>query len=232
VQLEQGDLDGVADTLKKNKSILQASPEGQLVTAVTQGMAHVQTGNLKEAAKALDHAAALRAGGTRGDSRLMLDLAGTCMASGRNDEADGIVAEVARNAHDSEALLSKARQIYDQAGRTDAGTAVLALATTDVRKLNNEGVVLAQRGDFRSAVDKLQTACAEAPHNPRIMMNTVWVILKYIDQAGMDEKMIEAARRHLEEAERLAPGHSRIAGLRLQLKDMETRFGIRRKAAR
>jgi Flp pilus assembly protein TadD len=222
----------VADTLKKNKSTLQASPEGQLVMAVTQGRVHVQTGNLQEAGKALDEAAALRANGTRGDARLMLDMAGTCMASGRHDEADGIISEVARNAHDSEVLLTKAREIYDEAGRTDAGAAVLALATSDVRKLNNEGVVLAQRGDFRAAVDKLLTACAEAPQNPRIMMNAVWVILKYIDQAGMDEQLIEAARRHLAEAARQSPGHSRIAGLRLHLKDVETRFGIQRKTAR
>jgi len=229
VQLEQGDLQGAADTLKKNKSTLQASPEGQLVMAVTQGMVQVGCGNLKEATKAVEEAAALRARGTRGDANLMLDMAGICMASGRHDEADGIVAEVARNAHDSETLLARARKLYDDAGRTDAGTAVLALATADVRKLNNEGVVLAHRGDFRAAVDTLLTACAEAPHNPRIKMNAVWVILKYVDQAGMDETMIEAARRYLDEAERQAPGHARLAGLRLQLKDVESRFGIRRR---
>ncbi|KVW93462.1 tetratricopeptide repeat protein [Thiobacillus denitrificans] len=241
VQLEQGDVQGAAATLKKNKTTLQASPEGRLVMAVTQGMVQIRSGKLKDAAKAVEEAMALRAGETRGDASLQLDMADACMAGGRHDEADGIVAEVARNAHDSEALLAKARKLYDEAGRTEAcaklydeaerteaGTAVLALATADVRKLNNEGVVLAQRGDFRTAVDKLQTACAEAPHNPRIMMNAVWVILKYIDQAGMDEKMIEAARRHLEEAERQGPGHTRIAGLRLHLKDVESRFGIQR----
>ena len=231
VQMEQGDLQGAADTLKKNKSTLQASPEGQLVMAVTQGMVHVKSGKLKEAAKAVAEAIALRERGTRGDANLMLDMAGTCMASGRHDEADGIVGEVARNAHDSEVLLARARKIYDEAGRTDAGASVLAVATADVRKLNNEGVVLAQRGDFRAAVDKLLTACAEAPRNARIMMNAVWVILKYVDQAGMDETMIEAARRHLDEAERQAPGHARLAGLRLQLKDVESRFGIRRKGS-
>jgi hypothetical protein len=62
------------------------------------------------------------------------------------------------------------------------------------------------------------------------MMNAVWVMLKFIDQAGMDEQMIGIARRHLDEAERQAPGHARIAGLRLHLKDVESRFGIQRKA--
>jgi DNA-binding response OmpR family regulator/Tfp pilus assembly protein PilF len=228
VQVEQGDLKAVADTLKKNRSTLQGSPEGKLVMAVSQSMMHNEAGNLQEAVKALDEASSLRSDGTRCDPQMMLDLAGVCMANGREGEADGIVSEVARNAHDSESLLAKARKIYDQAGRSDAGAAVLASATADVRKLNNEGVVLAQKGDFKNAVEKLLTACDEAPYNPRIIMNAVWVILKYIDQVGMDEKMITIARKNLAEAERQAPGHSRISGLRLHLKEVETRFGMNR----
>ena len=231
VQLEQGDLSAAEDTLKKNKSALQSSAEGRLVSAVTQSMALTKAGKLEEAAKALDAAAELRAAGTRGDAQMMLDLAGACMASGRFEEADGIVTEVAKNAHDSEALLAKAKRIYEEAGRADAGSGVLSTATSEVRKLNNEGVVLAHRGDYKHAVDKLMTACSEAPYNPRIMMNAVWVILKYIDQVGMDDAMIEAARSHLAEAERQAPGHARISDLRLQLKEVEARFGVSRASA-
>lgn len=230
VQVEQGDYKAVADTLKRNKSVLQATPEGRLVTAVTQGKLHVEAGRQDEAAKSIDEAAALRAAGTRGDARLMLDLAGVCMASGRNDEADSIVAEVARNAHDSETLLAKARKLYEESGRADAGASVLASATADVRRLNNEGVVLAQKGDFHTAAEKLLVACESAPYNPRIAMNAVWVILKHIDKSGMDEAMVEAARRYLASAESQAPGHPRLAGLRLSLKEMESRFGIQRKA--
>ncbi len=228
VQLEQGDLQGVTETLKRNKSDLQASPEGRLVVAVTQGMAHTRAGNMKEAARAIDAAASLREAGTRGDPQMMLDLADVCMANGRLHEADSLVEEVARNAHDSDALLAKARKIYEAAGRSDEGASVLTQATSDVRKLNNEGVVLAQRGDYQAAVAKLLTACDKAPYNPRILMNAVWVIFKYIDQVGMDEKLLEAARIHLAEAERQAPTHARLSGLKLDLKDMENRFGIGR----
>jgi len=62
-------------------------------------------------------------------------------------------------------------------------------------------------------------------------MNAVWVMLKYLDQVGMDETMLETARTRLREAERQAPGHPRLGGLRLQMKDVENRFGIQRKAA-
>lgn len=231
VQLEQGDLKAVAETLKNGRNTLQAGPEGQLIMAVVQGAAHNQAGNQAEAEKSLDEALRLTATGIRADASLMLKMAETCMASGRHTEADGIVREVARNAHDSEALLAKAKQIYLAAGREEAGASLLSAATGDVRKLNNEGVMLAQKGEYRQAVDKLLTACREAPHNPRIIMNAVWVILKYLDQAGMDEEMLEEARRRLDEADRQAPGHNRIKGLRLQMKEVEARFGIRRRNA-
>jgi CheY-like chemotaxis protein len=231
VQLEQGDTKAVAETLKAAKFTLQASPEGQFVTAVVQSSLHTQNGNEKEAKKALDEAAVLRATGARVGPQLMLKMAEACMANGRNEEADVIVSDVARNAHDSEALLDKARQIYLAAGRQDAGASVLSAATNDVRKLNNEGVMLAQKGNYRLAVDKLLTACREAPHNPRIIMNAVWVILKCLDQEGMDEALLEEARQRLDEAERQTPGHNRIKGLRLHMKEVEARFGIRRRSA-
>ena len=161
----------------------------------------------------------------------MLDMAGACMTQGRHEEADAIVGEVARNAHDSDALLAKARQLYEESGRGEAGAQVLAAATSDVRKLNNEGVILAHKGDFKGAMERMRQACREAPFNPRILMNGVWVMLKFIEQSGMDNDLLEEAIRLLGEVEKQAPGHARITGLRNQLKEVETRFGIRRRAA-
>jgi hypothetical protein len=43
-------------------------------------------------------------------------------------------------------------------------------------------------------------------------MNAVWVVLKCLDLEGMDEELLEEARRRLDEAERQAPGHSRWPG--------------------
>jgi hypothetical protein len=62
-------------------------------------------------------------------------------------------------------------------------------------------------------------------------MNGIWVILKYLEQSGMDNEMLDEATRLLTEVEKQAPGHARISGLRNQMKDVETRFGIRRRSA-
>lgn len=230
VQLEQGDLKAVAETLKNAKHTLQASLDGQLVMAVVQSVAQQKSGRPAETTKFLQEAARLRADGAHAEAPLLLQMAATYMAGGEHEAADQIIGEVARNAHDSETLLDKAKQIYLEAGREEVGASLLKAATADVRKLNNEGVMLAQKGDFQQAVEKLLSACEEAPHNPRIIMNAVWVILKCLDQQGMDEALLEEARRRLDEVDRQSPGHSRIAGLRLHMKEIENKYGIRRKA--
>jgi Flp pilus assembly protein TadD len=229
VQVEQGDTNGALETLKKGKHLLQANPEAQFVGAVARSIVYAKTGNKAEADKAMDEAAQLNQEGARADERFMLDFAGACMATGREEQADAIIRDVARNAHDSDSLLAKAKRIYDQAGRGDTGEQLLKDATSMVRNLNNEAVILAHKGNYGPAVEKLREACWEAPHNPRILMNTVWVMLKHIEQSGMDDELMEQARGFLLDAEKQAPGHGRLATLRAQMKDVEARYGIRRR---
>jgi Flp pilus assembly protein TadD len=229
VQVEQGQINAALDTLKKGKHALQTNPEGRLVSAVVQSLVHTRSGKPDEAAKALDEAARLRQEGARMDGPLMLELANTCLAHGRHDEADQLVAEVARNAHDSEALLAKAKQLYDDAGRGHEAQKLLMEATADVRNLNNEGVMLAHKKDFGPAVERMLEACRLAPYNPRVLMNGIWVILKSLEQGGMDEDRLGKARHYLTQVEKLSPGHTRLVGLRNHLKDIESRFGIRRR---
>jgi CheY-like chemotaxis protein/Flp pilus assembly protein TadD len=229
VQVEQGDVNGALETLRKGKAVLQASLEGRFVSAVVRGIVHHRTGNGVEAEQAMEEAAKLHQEGARADERFMLDYAEACMDTGRHELADDIIRDVARNAHDSDALLAKAKNIFAKAGRAEAGEALLKDATHSVRTLNDEAVILAHKGDYATAMEKLRQACWEAPHNPRILMNTVWVMLKHMEQTGMDEELMEQARAFLADADKQAPGHARLAGLRAQMREVEARFGIRRR---
>ena len=230
IHLEQGNLSGAMETLRKGKLALQSTPEGQLVVVVVHGQVHTRNGNYTEARKSLDEATRLRANGARVDGHLLLELAQGFLAHERHEEADATVSEVARNAHDSEVLLARVRHLYEAAGRMKDVEHILTEATREVRKLTTEGVMLAYKGDVQTAVKLLLAACGLAPFNPRILMNGVWVILKGIELDGMDTGKLIKARSLLTAAERQSPGHSRIAGLRAQLQEIESRFGLRRRS--
>ena len=232
VQVEQGDTNGALETLKNGRQVLQSSPDGQFVSAVVRSIVHQKVGNAAEAEKAMAEASRLNKDGARADERFMLDYADACMANGQHEQADEIIRDVARNAHDSDSLLDKAKRIYKQAGRSEAGDEILNAATSTVRTLNNEAVILAHKGDYGSAMEKMRAACWEAPNNPRILMNTIWVMLKYIEQAGMDQELMNQARGYLDDAERQSPGHARLASLHSQMREVEAKFGIRRSTSK
>ncbi len=230
VQVEQGDLDGALGTLKKGRATLQGSPEGQLASAVMESVIHTKAGRTDAARKALDEAAKLRGAGVRGDEKVMLDMAGAYMVQGRQEECDAIVGEVAKNAHDSETLLTKARKIYEEAGHGDQGSDVLTQATEKVRKLNNEGAMLAQKGRLREAMETLLQAAAEAPYNPRIAMNAAWATLGCIERENPDNKrdLFAQVRDLLDRAESLSPDHPRLPGLRSKMREVVHMFSGRR----
>jgi len=225
-QIGQDDLNAALDTLRQGKPLLQASPQGQLVDTVIRSMVHSKNGNHGELERALDEAVQLIQAGARGDEAFMLDYAHTCMTHGRHAQADAVIREIARNAHDSETLLNKVKQIYQRAGRAEAGEELISEATSAVRKLNNEAVILAHKGDFAAAVEKLQSACWEAPYNARVLMNAVWAMLKHLEHNGMSHDLFEEARKHLADAQKLSPAHPRLSSLRGQMREIESRYGM------
>ena len=127
--------------------------------------------------------------------------------------------------------MAKAKRIYEQAGRGETGNQVLNEATSNVRALNNQAVILAHKGDYGGAVEKLREAGREAPHNPRILMNAAWAMLKHLEQSGLDDELLQEARAMLAQAMRQSPGHTRLPGLLAQLKDVESRYGVGRRSS-
>jgi predicted Zn-dependent protease len=168
----------------------------------------------------MTEAAALLRRGIQCEPELALGMVETCVKVGMDEEAAEVLSEVARNAHDSVALLEKAKRIYQEAGKEAAAAQILRQATERVATLSKEGALLMQRGDLKNGVAKLLLAATEAPRNPRVLMNTTWAILRMIEQDGDSGDMLTQARRLLDDVAYLAPGHPRLADLRTSLRNI------------
>lgn len=60
-------------------------------------------------------------------------------------------------------------------------------------------------------------------------MNAAWIVLRCIEQQGMDHDMLGEARRLIDAAAQLAADHPRIPGLRGKIRELEAHYGIQRK---
>jgi CheY-like chemotaxis protein len=220
VHLDQGDTKAAAEVIAKNRKLLQESDEGKLVAAVVLGQINERNGRYGEARTHMTEAAALLRRGIQCEPELALGMVETCVKVGMDEEAAAVLSEVARNGHDSAALLEKAKRIYQEAGKEAAVAQILRQATERVATLSKEGALLMQRGDLKNGVAKLLLAATEAPRNPRVLMNTTWAILRMIEQDGDSGDMLTQARRLLDDVAYLAPGHPRLADLRTSLRNI------------
>ena len=220
VYIEQDNPTEALRVLQDNRKLLQDSNEGRLVAAVMGGLAHGRSGNESEANRLAGEAVKLRERGATGQPELLLDMAGNCLKAGMNEQAAQLVGEVARNAHDSEELINKAKQLYEQAGRGEEAEGVIRQATQNVQRLSKEGALLAQRGDLVNATRILAQAAEEAPRNPRVLMNAAWVAMRLIEQ---DPRGFPIGRVKIliDDAAFLAPDHPRLAGLRTKLREID-----------
>jgi tetratricopeptide (TPR) repeat protein len=231
VHLDQGNAKAAAEVISGNRKLLQESPEGKLVVAVVQAQVHARNAQHKEARAGMLEAMQLKKRGARCEPELAMDMVEACVKAGMDEEAAELLAEVARNAHDSTVLLDKAKRIYQEAGKAEQVADILQKSTARVAQLSKEGALLLQKGDLRNGVQKLLQASKEAPHNPRVLMNTAWAILRLVEQEGGSGDMLGNAKCLLDDADHLAPEHPRLAGLQTMLRTIESAVAAQRLAA-
>ena len=222
VHLDQGDVKAATEVIVGNRKLLNENDEGKLISAVMMGRISAHGGRAEEAQGLMQEAVRLKQKGVRCEPELALDMVQACLNVGMEQEAASLLDEVARNAHDSTALLDKAKQIYREAGKEAAVTEILQKATAQVAQLSREGALLLQRGDLRQGVGKLMQAAKAAPRNPRVLMNTVWAMLRLIEQQGNSEGMLGEVKRLLADAAYLVPEHPRLTGLQTMLRGVES----------
>jgi len=228
VQLEQNNPKAALDLLNEHRKLLASSDEGKLVTNVIQGKIAAHTGQAVQAAGFLKEAMRLKEMSGRVEPMLELDLVEGCIKAGLHDEAAELLSDLARNAHDSVALLDKAKRIYEEAGQAERVAQILQQATARVAALSKEGILLLQRGDLEQGVKRLMQAAREAPRNPRVLMNTAWSILRLVEQQDEHAKLLMDAKRMLDDAAYLQPDHPRLAGLQTSLRNTESKLAAKR----
>jgi len=219
--LAMGNAQAASQVISDHRQFLLESREGKLVSSVIQGQVMMAGGKRKEAQVAIQQALALHAEGAACSPELVLDIVEVCVRHDLDKEAAKLLEDLARNTHDDKVLLDKAVGIYKQAGKQDMVTSILHKATSRVTALTRDATLQLRKGDLDNAVIRMLEACREAPRNPRVLMNGVGMILRYLEDKGMHRDYLRQARTLLDDAGNLAPGHPRLPPLESKLRGLE-----------
>ncbi|MDA8093238.1 MAG: response regulator [Betaproteobacteria bacterium] len=222
VQADSGGAKEAISTLKGARKLF-ADPYADYRATLVESFAHSKAGNPDEAVAALARAESLvseheLAPGM--DARL--DLAHAHLAAGQEEVGMAIL----HRHQGSETFIAKAQKILTSMGRAELGEEIARKSDAEVIQINNDAVVLAQKGDLKGAADALMKAAEQLPENLRIVANAAQACLALLQRTGMEPLYWQAAQTYLEEIEKRDGAHPKLAMLKNMAQGIRTKFGL------
>ena len=227
VQMERGKLDEALSTLRDARTSFNNSNEATFMASVMESLVHTKAGNDQASAVALATAMHTKQEGEiKASEDLTLDLAKACFAHGKEDEAKGLIEALVQNNHESQALILKAKQVFEEAGKGEEGSALVDGNVKSIIQLNNQGVLKAQQGDLEGSVQLLTEAATRMPGNVQIVLNAAQALLVHIDKLGWNESYMVSARGYLDVARAKSATHPKLLSISKLAQDVAKKYGI------
>jgi tetratricopeptide (TPR) repeat protein len=192
--------------LDRSRGQFKDDPEAALQTAVLEGMAYHQMGQPKKAEAALATAEELmRSQSGTVNHAVTMDMANAMLKLGQKDKAFALLENVVKNNHDNPGIIDMVGDVFDKAGLSDEGNALIKKSTQEVIDINNQGVVLANEGKFEEGIRLMRKALQTLPNNDLMIMNLCGMIIGLLSRNGKDDRLIFEARELLDRVRRINP---------------------------
>ncbi|MER2516097.1 response regulator [Candidatus Accumulibacter phosphatis] len=218
----------IADELRRD---WRGSKQGELAALVMDGLCANKEGDPTKAQMAIEKALVLHDGlkadgkDTLVSSKLALDLAHACLATGKEAIAQEMVRKVAAENHQDRAMIAQIESIYAKAGKEEAGKALLAQVGREIVELNNRGVLAARGGDLDGSVKLLMEAAERVP-NLQFLINASKAIFTLLEIKGWNPALAKRGLGYLRTAQEKDLRNPKVISAREMYERVSRKYGI------
>ncbi len=208
VLVERGDVAASRKIAADMKREWRGDKQAELAALITESLCLDMEGSPDKAQGLVEQAIVLQqqveaeagAKGKHVSQRLAVDLAHACYATGKQEEGQKIMRQVAAENHEDPHLIDHITSVFDKTGQGDAGKALLEQVSRQIVDLNNKGVMAARNGDFEGSVQLLIQAAEQVP-NLQFLVNAAKAIFTLMDNKGWDNELAARALDYLHRAQ-------------------------------
>jgi len=124
-------------------------------------------------------------------------LAKNCLKYNKEEEADTIIKDVAKNNHEDKTVLDEINQIYEDAGLSGKADEAIAAAISEIAEINNKGVRLINEGKITESIELFKKAAKALPLNHTISLNAAQSYILLMKKEGASKQHINEAMFYL-----------------------------------
>jgi Flp pilus assembly protein TadD len=155
--------------------------------------------------------------GSKLSPELMMEMAKAHLKLGQKDKACQLMGEVVKNDHENAQLSKEIEAIFAAENLAEVGQSLIASARKEVIDINNEGVMLAKKGDFQQGATLLRTAVKKLPTSEVMIANLCGLLIAQMSKGGYTEALASEARLLLDQLHEINPGNKKFYSYSLVL---------------
>lgn len=222
--IDSGKADEAFNVVEKIGKDFKNDSKAEMVAAITKGMVHTSKGDEAAAAQCLEGALELFNQNPQGLSAdIALELTDLCLSSGKEDEANEITKNLISNNHDDKELIEKTKKIYSDAGKSDAGDALIDKTRTEIVEINNKGAHLLKEGKLEESIELFMKAARGMPDNIVVNINAAYSLMMQMKKTGKIKKYSSRVESYLERVHKLDPANKKYHELMEMLQGLNVK---------
>ncbi len=208
--VDSGHADDAFNIVEKMAKDFKNDSNAEMVAAITKGMVHTSKGDNEAAEQCLEGAMELFNQNPQGLSTdIALELTDLCLSAGKEDAANEITKNLVRNHHDDKKLIERTKKIYADAGKSDAGDALIDKTTTEIVDINNKGAHLLKEGKLEESIELFMKAARGMPDNTVVNLNAAYSIMMQMKKTGKIKKYSSRVESYLERVHNIDPANKK-----------------------
>ena len=216
--MDKGESQEALNVLKRSKTDFRYNSAAALQTAAAESRVYQKMGQTDKAQAAMASAEQLAAQlGGKLSPELMMEMAKSHLKLGQKDKACQLMGEVIKNDHENAQLSREVEAIFAAENLAEVGQSLIAAARKEVIDINNEGVMLAKKGEFLQGATLLRLAVKKLPTSEVMIVNLCGLLIAQMSKSGYTETVASEARLLLEQLHEINPGNKKFYSYSLVL---------------
>lgn len=192
--------------LQRSKGEFRDDPEAAIQTAAAESVVYCKMGQAEKAEAAMTFAEQqMEKLSGKVSSEVALELAKSLFKLGKKDKACELLRQVVKNNHENAEISRQIEAVFDSEQMGEEGQALIQASRQEVVNINNQGVMLAQKGELREGVKLLRTAVQNLPNSEVVIMNLCGLLIALMSKEGNDGPMALEVKGLLDRVRELNP---------------------------
>ncbi|MES2583639.1 MAG: tetratricopeptide repeat protein [Pseudomonadota bacterium] len=202
--------DEALKVLARSKAAFKDNPEAAIQTAAAESAVYQKMGQADKAEAAMAQAEQLMASlPAKANAETSMEMAQALFALGKKDKACNLMRDLVKNNHENVEIARQIEAVFEDANLGMEGAALIKESRQEVININNEGVVLAKKGEFLEGAKLLRTALRNLPNSEMVLLNLCALLIGLMNKEGKSEALVQEVQALLDRVFVLNPANKK-----------------------